>query len=76
MITWGLVVVLTAWTTGETSFYLLRFLLGVAEAGFVPGMILSTSTDGYRRPTVPAASPCSSWGRCSGRSSAARSPAC
>lgn len=39
MITWGLVVVLTAWTTGEYSFYLLRFLLGVAEAGFVPGMI-------------------------------------
>jgi ACS family tartrate transporter-like MFS transporter len=25
---------------GETSFYVLRFLLGVAEAGFFPGMIL------------------------------------
>jgi ACS family tartrate transporter-like MFS transporter len=24
----------------ETSFYILRFLLGVAEAGFFPGMIL------------------------------------
>lgn len=39
MITWGLVVVATAWVTGEHSFYLMRFLLGVAEAGFVPGMI-------------------------------------
>jgi MFS transporter, ACS family, tartrate transporter len=39
MITWGLIVVATAWTEGEVSFYVLRFLLGVAEAGFVPGMI-------------------------------------
>ena len=39
MITWGLVVIATAWTRGEYSFYFLRFLLGLAEAGFVPGMI-------------------------------------
>jgi ACS family tartrate transporter-like MFS transporter len=39
MITWGVIVVATAWTGGERSFYVLRFLLGVAEAGFVPGMI-------------------------------------
>ena len=28
------------WWTGPTSFYVLRFLLGVAEAGFFPGMVL------------------------------------
>jgi MFS transporter, ACS family, tartrate transporter len=39
MVTWGLIVVATAWTRGEYSFYGLRFLLGVAEAGFVPGMM-------------------------------------
>jgi ACS family tartrate transporter-like MFS transporter len=39
MITWGLIVIAMAWTSGEYSFYLLRFLLGVAEAGFLPGMI-------------------------------------
>jgi ACS family tartrate transporter-like MFS transporter len=39
MVTWGLIVVATAWTGGEYSFYGLRFLLGVAEAGFVPGMM-------------------------------------
>src|SRR5205085_11355953 len=29
-----------AFVTGPLSFYVLRFLLGVAEAGFFPGMIL------------------------------------
>lgn len=40
MITWGLVAGLQALAQGERSFYVLRFLLGVAEAGFFPGMIL------------------------------------
>jgi ACS family tartrate transporter-like MFS transporter len=40
MITWGLVSGAMAFTQGPISFYLLRFLLGVAEAGFLPGMIL------------------------------------
>ncbi|WP_370946148.1 MFS transporter [Amycolatopsis sp. cg5] len=40
MIVWGLVAAACALIQGETSFYLLRFLLGVAEAGFFPGMIL------------------------------------
>ncbi|HEU4722932.1 MAG TPA: MFS transporter [Gemmatimonadaceae bacterium] len=40
MISWGLVSASTAFITGPTSFYLVRFLLGVAEAGFFPGMIL------------------------------------
>ena len=43
MITWGLVSAASAWTAGPTSFYSLRFLLGVAEAGFFPGIILYLS---------------------------------
>jgi sugar phosphate permease len=40
MVTWG--VVATAFTVvdGETTFYVLRFLLGVCEAGFFPGVLL------------------------------------
>ncbi len=33
MISWGLVVIAMAWVRGAASFYTLRFLLGVAEAG-------------------------------------------
>ena len=40
MISWGLVATAMALVAGETSFYVLRFLLGVAEAGFFPGIIL------------------------------------
>ena len=40
MITWGILAVLTATVTGSTSFGVVRFLLGVAEAGFFPGLIL------------------------------------
>ncbi|MEB4887662.1 MFS transporter [Priestia megaterium] len=40
LITWGLVTVVTAWADSATHLYVLRFLLGVAEAGFFPGMIL------------------------------------
>jgi ACS family tartrate transporter-like MFS transporter len=40
MITWGIVSAATAFVTGPTSFYVVRFLLGMAEAGFFPGMIL------------------------------------
>jgi ACS family tartrate transporter-like MFS transporter len=40
MISWGLVATAMALIAGETSFYLLRFALGVAEAGFFPGIIL------------------------------------
>ena len=40
MITWGIVAALFMFTTGPTMFYILRFLLGVAEAGFFPGVIL------------------------------------
>ncbi len=40
MVTRGLRAVATAFVTGTTSFAVLRFLLGVAEAGFLPGLIL------------------------------------
>jgi MFS transporter, ACS family, tartrate transporter len=40
MISWGLVSAGMVWVSSPGSFYLLRFLLGVAEAGFVPGMLL------------------------------------
>jgi ACS family tartrate transporter-like MFS transporter len=40
MITWGILAGLTAVITGSTSFAIVRFLLGVAEAGFFPGIIL------------------------------------
>ena len=39
MITWGLISAGMMFVTGEWSFYVMRFLLGVAEAGFLPGII-------------------------------------
>ena len=39
MVTWGLVSAALMFATSEKSFYVLRFLLGVAEAGFFPGVI-------------------------------------
>src|SRR6478736_2684395 len=39
MFTWGLLSGAMAFVVGENSFYLLRALLGVAEAGFFPGII-------------------------------------
>ncbi|RWR29302.1 MFS transporter [Sinirhodobacter populi] len=43
MITWGLISGAMAFVQGPTSFYILRFLLGAAEAGFFPGIILYLS---------------------------------
>jgi MFS transporter, ACS family, tartrate transporter len=40
MITWGLVASATAFVQGELSFYVVRVLLGIAEAGFFPGVLL------------------------------------
>ena len=40
MVTWGLISAATAFVTGETSFYVVRFLLGLGEAGFAPGILL------------------------------------
>src|SRR5438874_12877867 len=52
MITWGLLAGATALVTGWTSFAAVRFLLGVAEAGFFPGIIL------YFTYWFPEPSPC------------------
>ncbi|MDB5518851.1 MAG: D-galactonate transporter [Tardiphaga sp.] len=43
MITWGLISGAMAFVQGAASFYALRFLLGAAEAGFFPGIILYLS---------------------------------
>lgn len=40
MLTWGLISAAMAFVKGPTSFYIVRFLLGAAEAGFFPGIIL------------------------------------
>src|SRR5579872_1033924 len=39
MISWGVVVLAMAWVNGSRSLYLVRFLLGVAEAGLLPGLL-------------------------------------
>ncbi|MDD5167930.1 MAG: MFS transporter, partial [Syntrophales bacterium] len=43
MITWGIISGAMAFVKGPISFYSLRFLLGAAEAGFFPGIILYLS---------------------------------
>jgi ACS family tartrate transporter-like MFS transporter len=44
MITWGMASAATAFITGPMSFYFMRFLLGVAEAGFFPGVTFYLAT--------------------------------
>ncbi|HEY0682090.1 MAG TPA: MFS transporter [Steroidobacter sp.] len=39
MISWGILSATMAFVQGPTSFYAVRFLLGIAEAGFFPGII-------------------------------------
>jgi len=39
MASWGIVTLLLGFTSSPTMFYILRFLLGVAEAGFFPGVL-------------------------------------
>jgi MFS family permease len=43
MVTWGIVALLFTWVSSARDLYILRFLLGVAEAGFFPGAILFLS---------------------------------
>lgn len=40
LLTWGVVSVATAFVQSSTQLYIARFLLGVAEAGFFPGIII------------------------------------
>lgn len=39
LITWGAITIGMAFIQGPTSFYVMRFLLGIAEAGFFPGVL-------------------------------------
>ena len=39
MLAWGILSACTAFVTGPASFYVVRFLLGIAEAGYFPGVI-------------------------------------
>ncbi|MBV5291569.1 MAG: MFS transporter [Curvibacter lanceolatus] len=43
MVSWGVVALLFTWVSNVEGLYTLRFLLGVAEAGFFPGAILFLS---------------------------------
>ncbi len=43
MITWGIISGLMFLVNSEQMFYVLRFLLGVAEAGFIPGILFYMS---------------------------------
>ncbi len=75
MITWGILSIAMMYVQGAASFYTLRFLLGVAEAGFLPGIIYYLG-NWYPRRTGRARSRGScSRSRCR-PSSADRSPAC
>ncbi len=48
MIPWGMISMLTMFITTPTMFYVMRFLLGVAEAGFFPASFCISRT-GIRR---------------------------
>nr|WP_288466729.1 MFS transporter [uncultured Pseudomonas sp.] len=56
MITWGLLSACTMFVTTTTEFYIIRFLLGAAEAGFLPGVLyyLTTWYPTYRRGRIIA----------------------
>lgn len=51
MISWGVLSGLTMFVTTPMQFYIIRFLLGAAEAGFLPGVLfyLTTWFPSYRR---------------------------
>jgi len=51
MVVWGVLSASMLWIESSTGFYVLRFLLGVAEAGFFPGI------PGVSQPLVPGPSP-------------------
>ncbi|MFC6051060.1 MFS transporter, partial [Methylobacterium hispanicum] len=56
MITWGLISGAFMFVNSATSFYIMRFLLGLAEAGFYPGVILYVTSwfPAHRRARVIA----------------------
>lgn len=56
MITWGLISGCMAFVNSETTFYALRLLLGLAEAGFIPGVLF------YMAQWIPASRRGRVWG--------------
>lgn len=44
MVTWGIAAAATAFATGPVSYSVIRFITGVAEAGFYPGAIFYIAT--------------------------------
>jgi len=43
MVSWGILAILTGFIHSKNQFYIIRFLLGAAEAGFFPGIIVYLS---------------------------------
>src|SRR5262245_27614656 len=75
LLAWGAISAAHAFVQGPASFYILRFLLGVAEAGLFPGVVLYLTT-GSRRSVAPAPLQ-ASWRQARSRSSSSdRSRAC
>lgn len=56
MITWGMVTACMAFVVGPYSLYLMRFILGAAEAGFFPARSCISPT-GFHRSTAQGSSP-------------------
>ncbi|MCM3011926.1 MFS transporter, partial [Bacillus subtilis] len=54
VVSWGIVSGLTAFVSTPMQFYVMRFLLGVAEAGFIPAIVLymARSFPGRRRARI------------------------
>ena len=55
MVTWGVLSVAMMFVEGKWSFYALRFALGVAEAGFLPGILYYLVAVVSRRPSAARA---------------------
>jgi MFS family permease len=60
LITWGICTALVGFARTPGQFYAARFCLGLAEAGFFPGVLVYLTT-GFRRATAQAPYPVSSW---------------
>jgi MFS family permease len=60
MITWGAITIGMAFVQGPNSFYVMRFLLGAAEAGLLSQASCTTSPNGSRFAIAARSSGCSS----------------
>lgn len=58
MVSWGIVSLLFTWVSSVEGLYTLRMLLGIAEAGFFPGLFCFSAC-GYRRSTAVKCCRCS-----------------